>query len=658
MNLRKMIGIMVIIGLLAVVVPVRPALGEFSDIENHWAKSDIARLYGYGYLKGYPDNTFRPDEKMTRAGFVTALVSCLGGVKGTTAASPFPDTKNHWALPYINQAIKLGIVVKSEYPNGFKPDGLIKRSEASAMLVRALGLKPAAGDLSFSDAAEVEKSMYRGYIQTAYNMGMVTGYSDGTFRPFDTVTRAQACVILSRLIDKKAGNGAGTSTTTVDSSFSGYLSSVQIGDNIYELGKVPVYLRRNGVDTAIYSLQVSKNTVKFNYSYEYPLNSPVSGIGIRVYNNLFSVKSLGVSQKRLVVEPGTRKLASISYDGYKYNPDYLRVYVGSTDQEYYLGDVDIIDAYLVNIGDKTYDLRTTEVVISLQGAFYRINKVLLGSGDTELALAETNAVYLRHPKMSDIDRIYVDSKRITFSSSSSLYFFIDGSRYALSDVTINNSGSFVAGGQTYPCSKVTMLLDGSYYKMKEVVLSDNLFTFYCTSSDSSGMVKINDRYVLSSGVQILKDGTPYNLDDIAVVTLNRVQIGSRRYDLDSTFKARYDGKLYDITRIDYDSGLGMVTMTTKEYTGSYYGASLPSTCVFYESGTVYQNGTSEAYIYVGGNWISFGNLTSLNPVNYYWQGTSYDLIGSRVRIKNTDFKITDAIWRGSSGQLEIYLRRL
>lgn len=177
------------------------AATALTDIDNHWAKQSILSLQAGGFIKGYPDNTFRPELPMTRAGFVTVLVSCLGGTKADdTTSSAFSDVKGHWAQAAIDRAVKLGVIVTAEYPNGFAPDNTIKRSEAAAMLVRASGQKPDPGTISFKDAAEINKSLYKDYIKKAVDMGIISGYSDGTFRPFTSLTRGQTCSLMVKLM--------------------------------------------------------------------------------------------------------------------------------------------------------------------------------------------------------------------------------------------------------------------------------------------------------------------------------------------------------------------------------------------------------------------------------------------------------------------------
>lgn len=72
---------------------------KLSDIPTHWAKADVERSVQLGFINGYEDGTFRPDNTITRAEFTSALV---GAMKYSRSAksSVFVDD-NNWAEPYI-----------------------------------------------------------------------------------------------------------------------------------------------------------------------------------------------------------------------------------------------------------------------------------------------------------------------------------------------------------------------------------------------------------------------------------------------------------------------------------------------------------------------------------------------------------------------------
>lgn len=110
---------------------------KFSDTKTHWANKYIGALADKGMIGGYPDGTFRPDGGLTRAEATKILVDANGGATDGAKAS-FPDAKDHWASKYIAKAAELGIV--SGYPDGnFKPDAKVTREEAVAFVNRAYG---------------------------------------------------------------------------------------------------------------------------------------------------------------------------------------------------------------------------------------------------------------------------------------------------------------------------------------------------------------------------------------------------------------------------------------------------------------------------------------------------------------------------------------
>ena len=118
----------------------------------------------------------------------------------TTGSTPtFTDTENHWALPYIQKAAAMGIM--KGYDDGtFKPEQVISRVQAAAILVRSLGLTTAEKapftDIRNYDAKTQEE------IAAAYAYGLVKG-SDGKFNPSQPVTRAQLALMMNRAYELK-----------------------------------------------------------------------------------------------------------------------------------------------------------------------------------------------------------------------------------------------------------------------------------------------------------------------------------------------------------------------------------------------------------------------------------------------------------------------
>ncbi len=83
------------------------ATANFSDIDGHWAAEFIKTFVGKGYLVGYPDGTFKPEAKITRAEMVVVMTRVVGSVADADAVVNYADIDDsHWAYEYIKKAAK------------------------------------------------------------------------------------------------------------------------------------------------------------------------------------------------------------------------------------------------------------------------------------------------------------------------------------------------------------------------------------------------------------------------------------------------------------------------------------------------------------------------------------------------------------------------
>ena len=103
---------------------------NFSDVKSSWYNASINAVVSAGYMKGYPDGTFAPNGKITRAEFAQMIMVID---KANGAAVPFADVKGHWAEAAIAQAYGNGRI--TGYPdNTFRPNNNITRAEAVTVL--------------------------------------------------------------------------------------------------------------------------------------------------------------------------------------------------------------------------------------------------------------------------------------------------------------------------------------------------------------------------------------------------------------------------------------------------------------------------------------------------------------------------------------------
>lgn len=176
----------------------------FNDLpKTHWVHNVIYKLCRLGMINEYPDNTFRPDENMTRAEFIRILIGALGITELISDPPAFEDVqRSAWYYGFVQAAVKAGLVFG--YEGRLDPDSPITRQEMAVMLVNALKGKNTAGadeNLNFTDAEQIAP-WFREHVMIAVAEGLMLGYPDGTFRPESSLTRAEAFAAILRLLEK------------------------------------------------------------------------------------------------------------------------------------------------------------------------------------------------------------------------------------------------------------------------------------------------------------------------------------------------------------------------------------------------------------------------------------------------------------------------
>lgn len=173
--------------------------GELIDIDGHWAEYEIKDFISKGYIVGYEDFTFKPNNSITRAEFIKIFNRYFGLTK--KSQSSFKDTENHWAKDEIDIACTYGIVNGFE-DNTFRPDEPITREQAAAIISNYKKLSDDNFDKlkTYKDFEDVS-SWAKTSVEAILEAGYMKGYSDNTYRPKSNITRAEAVVTLSR-IDK------------------------------------------------------------------------------------------------------------------------------------------------------------------------------------------------------------------------------------------------------------------------------------------------------------------------------------------------------------------------------------------------------------------------------------------------------------------------
>jgi hypothetical protein len=189
-------------------VPQAIAAGlRFKDVPaTSWAFAAVADLSARGLVTGYEDGKFHPDNAVTRAEYAKLVCSALGVEPDTVTSDPFKDvTSAHWAVGYIAAAVGKGWL--TGYPRGlFKPDEPVSMAQAVVVVARSQDWN----DTATLPYADVQPGYWaHAFIEACFTRGIIRNpdpgiESGGKLSPEGHCTRAQACVLLSRLLALKS----------------------------------------------------------------------------------------------------------------------------------------------------------------------------------------------------------------------------------------------------------------------------------------------------------------------------------------------------------------------------------------------------------------------------------------------------------------------
>lgn len=182
------------------VTPVTPPVTErtyFDDVSgDHWAYESILNLVERGVVSGYDDNTFQPNNHVTREEFVKMLLLATDNYS-SGYTSEFSDVaKDSWYYTYVSCAYEKEIVqgvAKDLFGSGVR----ISRQDAAVMICRALGIETeTVNETAFPDFENIS-AYAQNAVYTLYEMGVIDGDDDGYFNPKNNITRAEVSKILS-----------------------------------------------------------------------------------------------------------------------------------------------------------------------------------------------------------------------------------------------------------------------------------------------------------------------------------------------------------------------------------------------------------------------------------------------------------------------------
>lgn len=164
------------------------------------ARPELERDDHYAYIFGYEDNTIRPENDITRAEVATIFYRLLTDESREayrTTDHDFTDVSaDAWHVEPVATLANAGLLAGYE-DGSFRPDAPITRAEYAAIATRFDEL--AAAESNFTD---ISGHWAEDAINAAYGAGWVGGYEDGTFRPDQNITRAEAMALINRVLER------------------------------------------------------------------------------------------------------------------------------------------------------------------------------------------------------------------------------------------------------------------------------------------------------------------------------------------------------------------------------------------------------------------------------------------------------------------------
>ena len=178
----------------------------FKDIQKHWAQDEIEVLASRMITSGKTEETFAPQQKLTRAEFAVLLSRSLN-LPMTSYEGIFKDVKESkaWAYAGIEAAYRAGIV-KGTLDGHYNPDAEINRQEMATMIVRAVKyqdeslVKGLESDNKFKDDSSIS-AFAKESVYQANELGIIKGRADHSFDPKADTTRAETAVMLYRMLN-------------------------------------------------------------------------------------------------------------------------------------------------------------------------------------------------------------------------------------------------------------------------------------------------------------------------------------------------------------------------------------------------------------------------------------------------------------------------
>ncbi|MDO5707144.1 MAG: S-layer homology domain-containing protein [Andreesenia angusta] len=173
---------------------------EFNDIEKHWGREVIQKLASEEIINGYLDGSFKPDNKITREEVATLIYKTMkkyDQIEEYSGKNLFDDIEKRYSEEYINTLANMNII-KGYEDGDFRPETNISREEFATLIYRYAkkeGVLNESKKGNLSDSDEIS-TWAKTPVAVMIGNDLIKGMSDGSFKPKNLLTRAEAAQLL------------------------------------------------------------------------------------------------------------------------------------------------------------------------------------------------------------------------------------------------------------------------------------------------------------------------------------------------------------------------------------------------------------------------------------------------------------------------------
>ena len=198
---RKALAIVLTLLMLVSVLPMGAFAASYTDTEGHWAEKSIDRWTEAKVLEGMGNNTYAPDDHLTRAQAMTIFSRLLNLVETADISNLTDVAADAWYAPYVEKGYAYQII-NGTSDTTFDPAGSITREQFFSVFARAVGIPSASTcEKTFTDLDQVSPwFVEEGTVYSMINRGYLDGYPDGSLQPKGLITRAEVAKVLDNAI--------------------------------------------------------------------------------------------------------------------------------------------------------------------------------------------------------------------------------------------------------------------------------------------------------------------------------------------------------------------------------------------------------------------------------------------------------------------------